>query len=126
MINYRSGTLFRNLVTGLLSVYLFYALANIYFIPNCVSGNAKVSLFAHMGFRRQRVQADQSSVGVILVGERSILDDDLLGSIKWLPAVVLLFFVFAFIRAERKRCYSRLTVLPQRRYDYLSFCRLRI
>jgi hypothetical protein len=126
MVKHRSSILFRNLVTGLLAVYLFYVLANLYFIPNCVSAPVQSPLFAHNGVRRPRVQSSQSSINIFMVGERSILDDDLLNSIKWVPAVLLLFFAFAFVRVELKRLFARLTLLPQRRYDYLSFCTLRI
>jgi hypothetical protein len=125
MAKHQSSILFRNLVTGLLIVYLFYALANLYFIPNCVCAPVN-PLLSHSNVRRPRVLAAQSSVSMILIGERSILDDDLLNSIKWAPAVLLLFFAFAFVRAELQRLFTPLTLQPQRRYDYLSFCMLRI
>lgn len=126
MAKYRSSTLFKNLVTGLLAVYLFYALSNLFFISNCVSGSSKASLFSHIGVRRPRLQADAGVVSMILIGERSILDDDRLNVIKLAPAILLIFLAFAFVRADLTRLYFRLTILPQRRYDYLSFCTLRI
>lgn len=124
MAKYKASTLFNNLVIALLVMYVFYALSNLFFIPNCVSAVSKASVFSYIGMRRQKVQANHGVVNIILVGEKSILNDDQLNAIKFLPVIILL--IFCAFTADIKRLFLQLTTLPQGRYDYLSFCTLRI
>jgi hypothetical protein len=124
MAKHRSNIIFRRLVMVLLLTYAFYALSNLFFIPNCVSASPYVS--ARIGTRRQRVQANNSAVSIILIAERPILNDNKASIIKFMPAILLIFYALTFFLVDAECLNFRLKLLLQRRYDYLSFCMLRI
>ena len=118
----RSNRLFKDWVVFFLLIYLFYALTNLFFIPNYNTA----MLPAH-GTRRQTIQVHHDALGFINIGERSVIDDDLLNFIKSVPVFFLIaFFGYRFLRMEKRSIAFLRSILTDSQHSYLSFCILRI
>jgi hypothetical protein len=106
-------------------IYLFYVLTNLFFFPNYNSATAAM-LPAH-GIRRQTIQVHHNAPGFIDIGEKSVIDDDLLNFIKSVPIFFLLtFFGYRFLRIEKRPILTLRAILTDLQHSYLSFCILRI
>lgn len=126
MGNLRSNLIFRDVTKGFIIIYLFYALASLYFIPKYNSVISKPALFSGIGLRRQKIQANHDFLRMI-VNERSVIDDDQLNISKLLPVVFLIaFFGFGFFKKETKPAPYPEIKFCNLQPAYLSFCILRI
>ncbi|SEN06053.1 hypothetical protein SAMN05192574_102329 [Mucilaginibacter gossypiicola] len=125
MNTYRSNRLFKDWVVFFLLLYLFYVLTNLFFIPNYSTATAAM-LPVH-GIRRQTIQVHHDAPGFINIGEKSVIDDDLLNFIKSVPVFFLIaFFGYRFLRIEMRGIARPRSVLANSQHSYLSFGILRI
>jgi hypothetical protein len=124
MSKYRSTIFFKDSVTGFLLIYLFYILANLFFIPNYSDVN---SLQPHAGVTRQTISVDHGHVGYVRLGERSIIDEDQLNNNKSFPVYFQLAFDRSRIsRIKRLPLFAPKTIFHNFQHSYLSLCILRI
>lgn len=125
MSKYRSNGVFKDWVMFFLLIYLFYALTNLFFIPNY--NTATAAMLPVHGIRRQTIQVHHDALGFINVSEKSIIDDDLLNFIKSAPVFFLIaFFGYRFLRMEKRSIAPLRSILTDSQHSYLSFCILRI
>ncbi|SDP09833.1 hypothetical protein SAMN05428975_0299 [Mucilaginibacter sp. OK268] len=125
MNTYRSDRLFKDWVVFFLLIYLFYVLTNLFFIPNY--NTATAAMLPVHGVRRQTIQVHHDALGFINIGEKSVIDDDLLNFIKSVPVFFLIaFFGYRFFRMEKRSITSFRSILTDSQHSYLSFCILRI
>jgi len=127
MSKYRTNVLFESLVVVFLTIYLFYASTNLFFIPNYTSGISNTTIFSGPFIRRQTFQARHDAITLISIGDKSIILDDRLDVIKSVP-VILLFILngFGFLTLRSKLISPQTIVYHILEYPYLSFCKLRI
>ena len=124
MNTHRSNRLFKDWVVFFMLIYLFYVLTNLFFFPNYNSATAMLP--AH-GIRRQTIKVHHNAPGFINIGEKSVIDDDLLNFIKSVPVFFLLtFFGYRFLRIEKRPILTLRAILTDLQHSYLSFCILRI
>ena len=127
MNTYRSNRLFKDWVVFFLLIYLFYVLTNLFFIPNYNTVTPNAAKLPVHGIRRQTIRVHHEAVGFISVGERSVIDDDLLSFIKSVPVFFLIaFFGYRFIRTEMRAIARPRPIITDSQYSYLAFCILRI
>ena len=124
MSKYRSTIFFKDSVTGFLLIYLFYVLANLFFIPNYSDVN---SLQPHAGVTRQTISVDHGHVGYVRLGEKSIIDEDQLNNNKSFPVYFQLAFDhFRIFRSKTLPLFASKTIFHIFQHSYLSLCILRI
>lgn len=127
MNKYRSTIFFKDLVTGFLLIYLFYALANLFFIPSYSFVNSNASFSSHAGIVKQTLSANHGSIGCVRLSERSIIDEDQLSNSKLFPICFQAAFDrFTVFRVKTVSLFTPTSILHNFRHSYLSFCILRI
>jgi len=125
MNTYRSNRLFKDWVVFFLLLYLFYVLTNLFFIPGY--NTATAAMLPVHGVRRQTIQVHHDAPGFINIGEKSVIDDDLLNFIKSIPVFFLIaFFGYRFFRMEKRSIAFFRSILTDSQHCYLSFGILRI
>lgn len=126
MSKYRSTIIFKDLVMSLIFIYLFYALANLFFVPNYSTTNATASQPLHVGVRRQIIHVNHNNVVIFQLGEKPVIED-LFSSNKSAPAYIQLTFNhFGIFRPKVKSLFAPKAINPNSRNAYLAFCMLRI
>lgn len=128
MSKYRSTIFFKDVVMSFLLIYLFYALTNLFFIPNYNTAvNSDAAVTTHVGIRRQTINVNHGSIGYFRLGERSIIDEDQLNNNKLSPAYFqLAFYRLSIFRLKTLSCFAPKAILRNFQHSYLSFCILRI
>lgn len=127
MSKYRSTIFFKDSVMSFLLIYLFYALANLFFIPNYSAIHSNASFPSHVGTRRQTVNTNHDTIDYVLLAEKSIVDEDQLSNIKSFPGFFLLSFNrLNVFRIKKLSHFAPKAILHNFRHSYLSFCILRI
>ena len=127
MNKYRSTGFFKDLVMGVLLIYLFYTLLNLFFVPSYPTVNSTASFPSHVGIRWQTINADHGRIGNVRLGEKSIIDEDQLGNNKLSPVhFQLVFNRFSVFRVKTESLFALTPILHNLQHSYLSFCILRI
>lgn len=127
MSKHRSVIFFRHLVICLSLIYLFYALANIFFIPNSTTISSRVAGQQYSGIKKITLKADHRTLTYFRLGERSIIDEDQLNSCKSAPVYFTLPFNKWFAFKLKTYCvFASNAIIHNYRHSYLSFCILRI
>jgi hypothetical protein len=127
MSKFKSNVIFKHLVVGLLTIYLFFALTNVLLIPHSTSAISNLSMHSGPIIRRQSIQPKGDAVSFNIITDKSIIDDDSLNSSKSIAIIVLfvlggliLFNIKPKIIPPNPKIYYNL------RYSFLFFCKLRI
>lgn len=127
MNKYRSTVFFKDLVMGVLLIYLFYILLNLFFIPSYPTVNSAASFPSHFDIRWQTINVDHGRIGDVRLGEKSIIDEDQLNNNKLSPVhFQLVFNRFSVFSGKIESLFTLTPILHNLQHSYLSFCILRI
>jgi hypothetical protein len=127
MSKYRSTIFFKDVIMGLLLIYLFYALANLFLIPSYSTSISNASFPSHVGIRRQTINVNHDNLGYVRLGDKSIIDDDQLSKNKSFPVCFrLVFDRSSFFRLKTSPTFAQKVIFHNSQHSYLSFCILRI
>jgi hypothetical protein len=107
--------------------YLFYALANIFFIPNSTTVSPRAAGTQYSGIKKTTLNTNHRTLSYFRLGERSIIDEDQLNSGKSIPVYFTLpFNKWNAFKLKTYFVYASKAIIHNYRHSYLSFCILRI